>query len=221
MTAQERDRRLVDECIKGSQMALENFVVRFSRLVYHTVYTTLLRRNLYCEPMDLEDLHSEVFLSLFKERCGKLKQYRGLNQCSLATWLRTIAAHRTLDFLKKQRRLGEVAVPVHDELPVAKTPSSHVSPHDLLERKERKLVIQELIQGLPREDQLLLKLCYEEDLPPKEASKTLNISLAALYSRHNSIKKKILKSLRTRTDWPLVPVARNTPKYTKVYYVFE
>ena len=98
------DQALLAGCISGNRLTQEALVKQFSNLVYTSVQYILRARNIsYCRS-DLEDLHNTIFVTLFEKGCKKLRQYKGKNGCSLASWIRLIAIRTVLDHLRKAER---------------------------------------------------------------------------------------------------------------------
>jgi len=96
------DRALLSRCFSGDREAEETLVRQYSNLVYYAVQRTLMMRHVPYNSQDLEDLHNTIFLRLFEAKGKKLRQYQGKNGCSLATWIRTVAARTVLDHLRKR-----------------------------------------------------------------------------------------------------------------------
>lgn len=95
----EKEKALLTGCLRDEKSAWDAFVLQYSALVYHTIRKTF---SLYhSEPRaDLvEDLFQEFFLLLTQDGFKKLRQFRGDRGCSLASWLRVVAARLTIDFL--------------------------------------------------------------------------------------------------------------------------
>jgi RNA polymerase sigma-70 factor (ECF subfamily) len=105
MTPQEQS--LIADCVRGDKAAWDSFVERYSKLVYHTIKTTASFRQAETPPGFADDLFQDVFLSLVQDDFAQLRRFRGDNGCTLASWLRMIAARRTVDHLRKQRRRTE------------------------------------------------------------------------------------------------------------------
>jgi len=96
------DRRLLSKIISGDGKASEDFVRRFSNLVYRAIRYTLVTKHIIFSTQDLEDLHNTVFLNFFEQGCKKLRQYEGKNGCSLGTWIRIVAVRIVLNHLRKK-----------------------------------------------------------------------------------------------------------------------
>ncbi|MGZ8480472.1 MAG: RNA polymerase sigma factor [Candidatus Binatia bacterium] len=119
MTPEERT--LIAGCVKGEKASWDAFVQQYSNLVYQTIRKTM---SLYhAEPRDeaVDDLFQEFFQSLLRDNCKKLRQFKGDKNCSLASWIRVIAARQTIDFLRKQSppvaQVSDAYPALHGEVP--------------------------------------------------------------------------------------------------------
>jgi len=98
----EQDRSLLSGCFADNGEARETLVRQFSNLVYQAVLHTLTAKSVQFNRHDVEDLHNNIFVKLFDNNCRKLRQYKGRNGCSLATWIRLVAVRTVLDHLRKK-----------------------------------------------------------------------------------------------------------------------
>ena len=184
----EKEKLLLIGCLKGDKPAWDAFVLQYSNLVYHTIKKTF---SLYhSEPRAdvIEDLYQEFFLSVLRDDFGKLRQFRGDSGCSLASWLRLVAARLTIDFLRKQ----EVpSVEVTDSLP-----SNQPYPPDSLTDQEQEKLLSQGIQSLPPRERIFLDLYYRKGLPPEEIASLLQVSVNAVYTQKSRVLDKLREALR-------------------------
>ena len=180
----EQEKTLIARCVKGEKAAWDTFVQQYSNLVYHTIRKTL---NLYRSESGgavVEDLFQEFFLSILHDDCKKLRQFRGDHGCSLASWLRIVAARLAIDFLRKQ---NPSTVDMLDSL-AADQPNA---PDTLIGQEQEKLLTHALA-GLSERDRLIIELSYRRSLSPREIASVLNISIGAFYTQ----KSRVLDKLR-------------------------
>src|SRR5262245_16371281 len=105
----ENEKTLIAGCVRGEKAAWDSFVLHYSNLVYHTIKKMLSLHHAELHGDLVEDLYQEFFVSLLRNESKKLRQFRGTHGCSLASWLRILAARLTIDFLRKQATAsGEV-----------------------------------------------------------------------------------------------------------------
>lgn len=183
----ENEKTLLTGCLKGEKAQWDAFVLQYSSLVYHTIKKTL---TLYhTEPRGdlVEDLFQEFFLSVLRDNFSKLRQFRGDKGCSLASWLRLVAARLTIDFLRKQK-LPTVEIPNG-------IPSNDPDPFlPLIDQEEGRLLLQAL-EELPARDRLFLELYYYKGLPLEEIAAILHVSVNAVYTQKSRILSKLRETL--------------------------
>lgn len=91
-------------CAGGSQQALNEFISKYSRLIYNYIHSVLRQNNPQLADQDnLSDIFQGIFLSLSENDFKRLKTFRGKNGCSLASWLRQVTINYTLDYLRRFR----------------------------------------------------------------------------------------------------------------------
>lgn len=185
----EKEKTLVVGCVNGEKAAWDAFVLQYSALVYHTIRKTF---SLYhTEPRaDLvEDLFQEFFLSLIQDDFKKLRQFRGDRGCSLASWLRVVAARLTIDFLRKQK----TTVNATDTDTIKSNQPD--PPGSLIDDEEERLLSQ-AVQALPPRDRLFVDLHFRQALPPEEIAAILKVSVSAVYTQKSRILDKLRETLK-------------------------
>jgi RNA polymerase sigma factor (sigma-70 family) len=185
------DRALIAGCVSGSRDALEGFVRRFSDPVYRSIQYTLNAKNTRYSREDLEDLHNTVFLGILENQCRKLRQYKGENGCSLATWIRLITVRVVIDHMRKTGvdALGghKMKVPM-DILDSFK--SDGPDPLDDMERARQWKLIQEGMKALIPRDRFFLTLYCQEQYSVREIAGLMNLSEENAHSiKHRAIKR--------------------------------
>jgi RNA polymerase sigma-70 factor (ECF subfamily) len=185
------DRRLLSKCMSGDRKASEKLVRQFSDLVYRSVQYTLLAKNVSFNRQDLEDLHNTVFLLLFEQGCKKLRQYKGINGCSLASWIRMITVRTVLDHLRKKgvdaMFWQKKRVPL-EEMPELKADEGGFWAH--IDSAERTRVLKDSMQRLPPRDRLFLKLHFEQGLSVAEVAETMELTINTAYTvKHRAIQR--------------------------------
>ena len=181
----EAERTLIAGCLRGDKDAWDSFVQQYSSLVYSTIYKTLaLHHAIQHDQGAVEDLFQEFFVAVFGSDCRKLRQFRGDRGCTMASWLRVIAARLTIDYLRRQR-------PDDVEVTDAIASDQPDGPSALIAREEERLLA-EAMQSLSVRDQLLIELAYRRSLGAEEIAALLKISVGAVYTQ----KSRVLDKLR-------------------------
>lgn len=127
-----------------------------------------------------EEVAQDVFLQLHRH-FGDLKSDE-----HVSFWLRKVASHRCIDYVRKQKLQAAVAL---DDAPV---PSVDGEPRDhFLNRR-----LQSLIASLPEKPRMVMILRYQEDLMPEEIASVMGMPVRTVKSHL----QRSLAMLREKID---------------------
>lgn len=202
-------KEIMQRCIQGDDAALEQFVTSFSSLVYRCIQHVYKMRHLGRVSMELDDLHNTVFLRLFENNCRKLRQYKGTNGCSVATWIRVLTVRIVIDHLRKE----QVDALTHRQavLPIELLdagPDGQSEPWPELERAEQWRRIREGMEALMPRDRLFLRFHCLEGFSVGETASLMGLTVSNAHSvKHRAIRRlreAVLGASRSRVE----PAAR-------------
>lgn len=195
------EQELLDACIAGDKKAWDTFVERYTNLIYHTTRRVFDRHYVNYLYNELEDIHNSIFLLFMENNYKKLRQYQGLNGCSVSGWIVTVATNFTLNSLRDRKDLLSLdSSPGEDEDSLIDTiPDAKPSTLDVLTESEQYELLHELIKTLNVKEKLFLKYFYEDDLPPEEIASVMSVSVSTVYSTKSRIIEK-LKNLAKKKD---------------------
>ncbi len=91
---------LVQNCIKKDKRAWDIFVERYSKVVFWAIRNRLKRFGYNFDEGDIEDIHQDVFISLWSD--NKLAQIKDKDR--VAGWLAMVAGNAAIDYFKKMKR---------------------------------------------------------------------------------------------------------------------
>jgi len=195
MNTELSEKDLLNSCIQGDKTAWDKFVEKYTDLVYHTIHKTL---KIYCPNFmcqDLEDIHNSVFLSLIENDYKKLRQYQGINGCTVSSWIMIITTNTTLNFIKRNKNSISLDDRLDSEERTFKDiiPDPQPSVIEQIKESEKADMLRELIEGLSPNDKLFLKYCFEDELQPEEIAGIMNLSVSAIYSKKSRLIGKLQK----------------------------
>lgn len=176
------DLEFVRRCVKRDRSSWEEFLKRYSRLIYNYIYSVLRTKGTYqFNPNDVNDLFQEIFVSLTKDDFKKLKSFKAINGCSLASWLRQVTINFTIDYLRKVKptisldeeidedfSLKDILV---DDAPFIK---------DTLTQQEKLVNLKDCIEKLDSHDKYFLELHINQGLKLEELKEILKLSRGAV-----------------------------------------
>ncbi len=137
-------------------------------------------------PDSIDDLFQDVFLSLVKDDFTQLRRFRGDNGCTLASWLRMIAARRTVDVLRKSKKTEER---------LENLLSDGVDEPEDLTNDEKFQLLAKAIANLPPSDRIIIGLIFRGNLSAPDVASLLHMSAGAVYTQKSRILAKLREAL--------------------------
>ncbi|WP_419784224.1 RNA polymerase sigma factor [Maridesulfovibrio sp.] len=169
---------IVTKCIEDDKSSWDNFVEKYSGIIYFTINNTLQSKLSYCSQHYVDDICQNVFLRLVQNDRSLLRRYDP-EKSKITTWLMVIARSVTMDFLRK----GVYCLaPLDDFIDELEAPMVPV--------KEGLDIPEQLLS--PRQ-KLVVKLFFEDGLDISEISDFIGIKEQSV----RSAKHKALTKLRS------------------------
>ena len=178
------DNQLAKAAAEGNQEAFATIVKRYRNYIYAIAYKISLNEQ------DALDVTQNVFLRLV----DKIADFRATG--SFRSWLGTITARETIDFL---RAPGRRERPTEDE-EIERT-SLHGcevgsdNPRKTSEKSERLARVHRAVAQLSEQQRAILLLRLHEDLGPKEIGERLGIPAGQVRSQTNRGVRKVRELL--------------------------
>ena len=169
--------QIVEAVRQGRREGQTEMVGRYAERVFAIVV------KLVPDVMDAEELTQDTFMRAFE----RIDSY-DLRRASLSTWLCRIAYRLTLDFLKRRRA---IILPMDD--------NEEISDEEIelsTGREEQIQRLEELVDGLPDDERMLLTLYYFDDCPLTEIAYIMGIDAKVLANRLYRIRKKLHRKLK-------------------------
>ncbi|MDD5155488.1 MAG: RNA polymerase sigma factor [Candidatus Omnitrophica bacterium] len=194
------DLEFVQRCVNGDKQSWDEFIDRYSRLVYNYIHATLaLKGRDKFDRDNVNDLFQEIFLSLVKDNFKKLRSFKGKNGCSLASWLRQIAINYTIDYLRRLKPSLSLEQENEQELRLKDViADDKISVKDMLTDEEKLERLKECIDRLNTEEQYFLEMYLNQNLALEEIKDMLGISRGALDMRKSRIIEKLKECFKDK-----------------------
>jgi RNA polymerase sigma-70 factor (ECF subfamily) len=184
----EPDEILVEHISAGNESAFEELVQRHQVKVINLIYYFLNDR------WEAEDVAQEVFLKVWKNA----SKFKGKSKFS--TWLYRIVINSCLN----HKRSGKKDLNSQDS--ISSNPSdclnnpelagnTQSNPHQIMEKKERKIIVNQAIRLLPPKQRMALILSRFEGYSYTEISELMNVSIPSTESLLFRAKQNIAKIL--------------------------
>jgi RNA polymerase sigma-70 factor, ECF subfamily len=169
------EQTLIQGLLKGDNHAFRELVALYQDRVYHTVFSFIQHEE------DSLDLSQDVFIEIFQS----VKHFR--KESSLSTWIYRIAVNKALNHIRRKNKSsfigsmqGIFSTQKENIKPEPADGMKH--PHETLENKELAIQLKRAVASLPKNQRIAFVLHKYEDLPYKEISKIMDISLSSVES---------------------------------------
>jgi RNA polymerase sigma-70 factor, ECF subfamily len=188
----ENDQLTVQRALGGDQTAMRSLWAR------HAPHIDVVVRRLVGQDMDLAaDIAQEVWIQIFRA----LPSFRG--DAQFGTWAHRIAVNRTLNALRRTRRLAAIEVEVEDD-------TASVEPD--VERSFLAASIEEAAAKLSPGARTVFMLHDVEGYTHEEIAAELGITSGGSKSQLFKARAKLRRLLAHLVDAPAGTPARHTPE---------
>lgn len=183
-----------DGLVAAARMGSQDAVSTLYEKTYSKVYYTV--KSMIRDEDAVFDIVQDAYIKAF----GHLDSFQG--DAKFLPWVRQIAANTARDWLKKKRPMlftelgsGDVQdTPVEELFPDER--SEHL-PDQIIDQKETKRLIREIIEELPEDQRAAIGMFYYQEMSVKEIAAAMEVSESAVKSRlmygRNKIEKKVLE----------------------------
>ena len=195
-----REKQLIARCVKGDKEAWDEFVDTYKALIYDAILRTFHFVGYKNIEEAAGDIFQDVFASLLRDNCRKLRSFKWKNGCSLASWLHIIAKNITFDYIRKHFSREKIIVSLtkgsEDKEDTFEDKESSL---ENLEHKEKVNIFEGALKELPKEDIYLIELLYFREYSSKRVAKILGKSVDALYMQKKRMIDKLKKIIEKHT----------------------
>lgn len=165
-----QDYAFVQLALQGDEKAFARLLNRYKDAIYFMLLKMVNNRN------DAEDLTLEAFGKAFKN----LHQYSPTY--AFSTWLFKIASNNCIDSLRKKKGAYlPISVRQERERPeMAKLKSKGPNPEERLIRKQKAVLLRNVVRKMKPRYQILVELRYFREFSYKEIAKELDLPLGTV-----------------------------------------
>lgn len=194
------DLEFVRKCVKGDKLAWDEFVDRYSRLVYNYIHSVIKIKGAHSISQDTKnDLFQEIFLSLVKDNFKKLRTFKAKNGCSLASWLRQVTVNSTIDYVRKLKSTVSIDEEDDEGFSLRDVLVSQLAPvTDTIVKEEKITHLIDCIKRLDAEDKYFLELHINRGLPLEELKGHFKVSRGAIDMRKSRIVSRLKECFKSK-----------------------
>ncbi len=200
--AHEEERALIESCLAKDKQSWDDFVRKYTKLVYNSIYRTLELKGYEIASDLIDDLHQEVFLSLLEDDFRRLKTFKWDRNCSLATWLGVVTRNLVFNFIRSDYKHKSLTKSLDEEIEEEKGSSlietiKDESPSviDAIDKETMINSLHKYLDKLDVQEKAILDMFYVQELPLEEIARVLGKSADAVFMQ----KKRIVDSLQEKT----------------------
>lgn len=179
-----KDEKLIEKALGGSQRSWVSLVKRYEGLVFNYCLRMTFNRS------DAMDLMQEVFLAVYRN----LPSYRGQNQ--FKGWMMRIAANKTTDFLRSRgrnplHRAGEVTDDSYDSPEIHLPQAENLDPAAQYHTQSNNAQIVAMLSKLPDEQKIVVELKFFQHFTFDEIATQTGNSINTVKTRLYAALKKL------------------------------
>lgn len=196
MSTDTSDIELISKCINENDIyAWEEFVRKFSRLVWKSIRKTFYNYSFQHTREDIEDMYNSVFLSLMENDFKKLRQFKNKNDCAVSTWLAIISVRTTIDFLRKDKSYLSIDTAEEDQNLWEIVPDHSQRADRKIETFQNERDFERSVENLPPKDRMIYDILFRRGISAEDAAEMLGMTTQSIYTRKHRIIEKIRKSV--------------------------
>lgn len=178
----EKDFKLINEALNGSQKAYEGLMDRY----WNSVFYTILPMVNYNET-DAEDLTQEAFSKAFNRLDGYRPEY------AFSTWLFRVAINNTIDFIRKKRlQTLSIDKPINtkegDSMAFSVS-SLEPDPEECIIKDQRILMVRACTHKLNPKYRKLIQLRYFKEYSYAEIAEEMQLPLGTVKAQLHRAKQ--------------------------------
>ncbi len=163
----ETDRQILNRCLEREPGAWEDFVDRFLGVFIHVIGHSAYARSVKVTQADIEDLCSEIYVTLLKNEFAVLRHFKG--RSSLASYLVVVARRIVVKSLVKRKQLAAMGHVDAHQAALSVGGADHVQ--RLADSEEVKMMLSQL----PASEANIVRLYHMEGKSYREISSDLGI----------------------------------------------
>ena len=187
------DLEFVRMCVKGDKQFWDQFLNKYSRLIYNYIYSVLSAKSYSFTQEHIRDIFQGIFYSLIKDNFKKLKSFKARNGCSLASWLRQVTVNFTIDFLRKSKPLVSIDEEISEDFSLKDILADNSgSADEALSYDEKLSALADCIKKLNNAEKYIIEVNIYRGLSLDRLKTHFGVSRGAIDMR----KAKIIEKLR-------------------------
>lgn len=193
------DLDFVQRCIKGDKQSWDQFVDKYSRLIYNYIISVFKIKGYVFIRENVEDLFQEIFLSLTQDNFKRLRSFKGKNGCSLASWLRQVTINRTIDYIRRLKPAVSIDEENDDGFSLKDTlVDNSADAVDIAGKSETMAHLVDCIERLNKDDKYFLELHVNRGINLEKLKLHFRVSRGAVDMRKSRIIERLKECFKNK-----------------------
>ncbi len=199
------DQELIESCIKKDKHAWDIFVERYSKLVLWAIRDRLTRFRYNFDGDDVEDIHQEVFISLWS--ANKLAQIK--DKTKIAGWIAMVASNAAIDYFRRMKRqMPPKAISIFEEVisngeGEGKTladllPARTGNPNRQSHLNEIRAILNAALEVLAPREKMVISLNLLHGMKHREIAETLKLPINTVSTIIARTKEELKEKLKQK-----------------------
>ena len=186
------DLEFVHQFIKGESQARDQFIKRYSRLIYNYIHHVLGVKGFKDPAGHADDIFQGFIAFLMDEDCRKLRAFKARNGATLATWIRYLTINFTRDYLRKIKPVFSLDAETEEGLSAKDILADNsLSAVEELLKEEKAKVLDECIDLLNNEDKYFVELNFNQKVSLEIMRDFLKLTRGAIDMQKARLMKKL------------------------------
>ncbi len=181
--AQDSIELLIQQCLKGDQLAWETIVLQYRRKVFNVAYKFVGRHD------EAEDLTQDIFLKIFKS----LETFD--RRANFQTWLISVSRNLCIDHyrsVRKERETIDRDVDASALAPASKSQGQVA----MLEQRDRVELLRQALNALPKTLRTAVLMRDIQEMSYHEIAHKLRLPEGTVKSRINRGRNELARQIR-------------------------
>ncbi len=173
------EKKYIQEIKAGNSVLFEHIV----RFYQDRIFSFVIR--IVRSEEDAKDVTQDTFIKVYRN----IKSFKG--EAKFSTWLFQIAYNTAISQQRKQQK----QINYESEMIYQKESSYSGSSQEILEKKERSIMVNKAIDSLSESDAAIVNLYYKEEMSIHEISEILDLSISNVKVKLHRCRKKLSERL--------------------------
>lgn len=186
------DLEFVRQFVKGENQTRDQFIKRYSRLIYNYIQHVLALKGFKDSSNHADDIFQSFIIFLIDEDCKKLRAFKARNGATLATWIRYLTINFTRDYLRKIKHVFSLDNETEEGVsPKDALADDSISALEELSKEEEAKALDDCVDLLSNEDKYFVELNFNQKVSLEIMRDFLKLTRGAIDMQKARLMKRL------------------------------